>query len=119
MNKYLDKLQRQANQDPFLADFIKPDPSRVTVDYQGKTIGFYTPRKEGEYLRAGALYIDPAYRGKGIMKNTLAAYFSKSKGRAWISDNNHNSIALFTKLGFTPSSIKMMDNEQGKWYIKQ
>lgn len=119
MNKYLDKLQRQANQDPFLRDFVKPNPDRVPILHQGKTVGFYTPRKDNKYLRAGALYLDPAYRGQGIMKQVLSSYFTDKKGKAWISNNNTKSISLFTGLGFKPGSIKEVDGEAGTWYTKE
>lgn len=119
MNKYLEKLQIQANQDPFLLDFIKPDPNRVPILHKDRPVGFYTPRKDNKYLRAGALYLDPEYRGRGIMNQTLSKYFAGNKGKAWISNSNTNSITLFTGLGFKPGSTREIDGEVGMWYIKE
>jgi RimJ/RimL family protein N-acetyltransferase len=127
----LDKLKElitQAEQDNFLGNGqgsgINVKDIIVCILYEDKLIGFYSPVKrwyiDRNYFRAGALYLLPTYRGKGIMEKVLTDYFNWHKpGLAWIDESNTKSIALFKKLGFEQGKAWAGKHDRkGHWYTK-
>ncbi len=71
---------------------------------EGKIIGFCTAIKEGRHNRIGAIYILPAYQGKGLGKRLIEKAFS------WLGDKkdilinvaryNKQAISFYKKFGF-------------------
>jgi GNAT superfamily N-acetyltransferase len=96
---------------------------RVAVLRDALVVGFYTPRQQTyvgqKYWRAGALYLDPAFRGQGIMRTALAQFFDVDvPGLAWIEESNASSVKLFTSMGFKTTTQKSLpDGSVGHWYV--
>lgn len=94
---------------------------KVIITDTEDVAGFFTPSQTSvkgvKYWRAGALYLLPKYRGKGLMYLALKEYFrSHIPGIAWIADSNTASINVFTKLGFKPYKPKEYEGIPGFWY---
>jgi GNAT superfamily N-acetyltransferase len=74
---------------------------RVGIYHEGNLVGFYSPKKSGDYWRTGTIYVDPKFRGKGLGTKAINDFFSqKKKGLAYIEPSNLGSMGAFTKAGF-------------------
>lgn len=118
-NKQLDTVLAEAAKDPNLQGEEPTASSVIVVDES--VAGFYSPEKTSmkglSYWRAGALYLSKKYRGKGLMKEVLRAFFDKHRpGITWIANDNHASIKTFTGIGFKEYSEREYGGMAGKWY---
>jgi len=98
-----------ADQHPEFAgyDLVKGperDSARLAItDDAGVVVGFMTPRKDRGFWRTGAIYTDPAARGKGFARRAIIDFFSDPAhrpARVWIADINGESQRAFTGAGF-------------------
>ncbi len=99
--------------------------TRVGI-YEGETlVGFFSPfefkLQEQVYWRCSPLFLAKEYRGKGLMRKVLWAFFhDHSPGLAFIANDNKASLKMFIDLGFTRhSAIKAANGEQGYWYTNR
>lgn len=133
--KLFDKLITQALTDPFiggewlsnLVEKVKTNSLRkekfeeffILVN-DGELVGFFTPRLESGYWRAGSIFITQEYRGKGIMFDLLKHFFQNhSPAMAWIANSNTASKNLYLKLGFTKGkdyNLSTAEIDKGSWY---
>ena len=98
-----------ADQHPEFAgyDLVKGperDSARLAItDDSGVVVGFMTPRFDRGFWRTGAIYTDPAVRGKGFARRAIIDFFSDPAhrpARVWIADINRESQRAFTGAGF-------------------
>lgn len=111
------QLLLEADADPQIQGYVYPDDKtriRVPIVSDGKTVGFYTPRKDGTVWRTGAIYVKPEYRGQGLASAAIAEYMRDKKGSAFIEDGNTASRAAFIRAGFVKG--KRGEKEAGDWY---
>lgn len=123
----LEDVVDEAMSDYFLqsdGDVTSHPRNRLAIVYRanGSIIGFLSPKRmniKGEkYYRTGALYLQPAYRDKGIMEQVLKEFFAARRpGIAWIDDHNHKSINLFKKIGFEKDKPLCFEGACGHWYV--
>lgn len=124
----LQHVMALAKKDPFLEtpddEVIREGDDRAAILLNAQVVGFFSPSKTSflgvRHHRAGALYLLPEYRGKGIMREALSAYFAtKTPALSWIADNNAASQKLFKALGFVQNKAKAgQGGEAGHWYLK-
>jgi len=65
----------------------------------GKVVGFVTPHETASGWRHGPIYVDPEYRGKGLVE----AYYARHPERlcvAFIRDDNTASLKMHLNAGF-------------------
>jgi len=97
------QLLKLASQDRFLGESVleEPESNKHLVYHEGVLVGFFWAKRQsdGRY-QLDAIFIDPAYRNKGITSGTLNDFYANKKGRAWIESDNHASVAAFKKAGF-------------------
>ncbi|MNG15156.1 hypothetical protein D3C84_989630 [compost metagenome] len=92
--------------DPYLgAPALKSNMENITpLIYKGRTVGFAVPFRESDgYWRTGSIYIEPAFRRKGI-------------AHEWIESRNASSIAAYTAAGFTKSGRRVKSEISGNWF---
>jgi GNAT superfamily N-acetyltransferase len=113
------RLFDAAMRDPFLG------PAALTshleniqpIVYKGHTVGFVVPFREDDgYWRTGSIYIEPAFRKKGIAHDWIETFMEGKAGRAWIDPRNKSSIAAYTAAGFTRSGRRVKSNISGNWF---
>ena len=99
------------------------DAARLFITNEmGEPVGFMTPRKDSGFWRTGAIYVDPAARGKGYAKQAIIDFFSDPNhrpARVWIADNNTESQRAFTAAGFEVGEqhdLGASDSDKGKHY---
>lgn len=102
-DKKIKELIALASKDQYLGDIVlrQPDSRRRILYYDSVAVGLCWPRREsdGRY-RTGPIFVSPAFRNKGVASSFIVDFFSKKKGRAYIEDSNHPSIAAYKKAGF-------------------
>lgn len=87
------------------------------IVYKGHTVGFAVPfREEDGYWRTGSIYIEPAFRRKGIAHVWIEEFMEGKAGRAWIDPRNASSIAAYTAAGFTKSGRRVKSEISGNWF---
>ena len=92
-----------ADNDPEIGGFVYPqeDRQRAGIYLDNELVGFMTPREEDGGWRAGAIYIRPDSRGKGIGSLAIDKFFEdKSASPVPIGLNNLASQKAFAKAGF-------------------
>ncbi len=92
-----------ADNDPEIGGFVYPqeDRQRAGIYLDNELVGFMTPREEDGGWRAGATYIHPDSRGKGIGSLAIDKFFEdKSASPVPIGLNNLASQKAFAKAGF-------------------
>ena len=92
-----------ADNDPEIGGFVYPqeDRQRAGIYLDGELVGFMTPREEDGGWRAGAIYIRPDSRGKGIGSLAIDKFFEdKSASPVPIGLNNLASQKAFAQAGF-------------------
>ena len=92
-----------ADNDPEIGGFVYPqeDRQRAGIYLDDELVGFMTPREEDGGWRAGAIYIRPDSRGKGIGSLAIDKFFEdKSASPVPIGLNNLASQKAFAKAGF-------------------
>lgn len=105
-NPAFKKLLKEATIDKWLGDFILDrKPESGIVFYLGTAmVGFTIPKLESNGMwRAGAIYVTPKSRGKGVASSYLKAFFQDKKAYAKIDVTNEASIAAYVSAGFEPS----------------
>jgi RimJ/RimL family protein N-acetyltransferase len=127
----LQMVIEQAYRDPMIGgDWLRErlanlDPVMVITTQPIHPVGFFIPRRENGYWRSGTVYLDPKYRGRGIMCQILKPFFdSHMPAVAWIADANAASQSLYTRLGFTQWRAYTVTNRDGTlkpgaWYLKE
>ncbi len=120
------EILKKASEDKYLQgeDDILDEASvkKVIVLDDSTVAGFFSPTrtsmKAKRYWRAGALFLDDKFRGKGLMTEVLKKFFADhNPGIAWIADSNKSSISLFSRLGFKQYKPKEHEGEPGYWYV--
>ena len=92
-----------ADNDPEIGGFVYPqeDRQRAGIYLDNELVGFMTPREEDGGWRAGAIYIRPDSRGKGIGSLAIDKFFEdKSASPVPIGLNNLASQKAFAQAGF-------------------
>ena len=92
-----------ADNDPEIGGFVYPqeDRQRAGIYLGDELVGFMTPREEDGGWRAGATYIHPDSRGKGIGSLAIDKFFEdKSASPVPIGLNNLASQKAFAQAGF-------------------
>lgn len=115
----LRRLVELAMRDPYLgAPALKNHMENITpLMYKGHTVGFAVPFRETDgYWRTGSIYIEPAFRKKGIAHEWIESFMEGKAGRAWIDPRNASSIAAYTAAGFTKSGRRVKSPETGNWF---
>lgn len=109
-------LLEEADKDPMIAGFVYPHEqrNRVPIQHEGQTVGFFTPREDNGVLRTGAIYVQPAHRGKGLASSAIRQYVAGKPARALIETGNEASRRAFVGAGFTPG--KPAPEHGGQWY---
>lgn len=105
-----EKLLIESTEDPMLSKLsvnIDSTMVRYGIEYEGRLVGFFTPRLDThdgvQYWRTGTIYIQPAYRGKGLAKQAVQEFFrDKPKGLAYILPTNTPSMKTYKSAGFKP-----------------
>jgi GNAT superfamily N-acetyltransferase len=108
----IQKLLDHSTKDKFLGDIVnhKKLTNLVVFYYNDKLVGFAIPRRESDgYHRTGPIYVEPAYRGKGIAKQFVKEHFADKKGRSYIDDRNAASQAVYKHAGFKKTNKSMFD----------
>jgi len=117
-----------ADQHPEFAgyDLVKGperDSTRLAItDDAGVVVGFMTPRFDRGFWRTGAIYTNPADRGKGFARRAIIDFFSDPAhrpARVWIADVNRQSQRAFTGAGFVkgaPRDIGPSPSDKGHDY---
>jgi GNAT superfamily N-acetyltransferase len=111
------QLLLEAEADPQIQGYVYPDDTartRVPIVAADRTVGFFTPRKDGSVWRTGAIYVQPSYRGQGLATAAIAEFMRDKKGTAFIEDSNAASRAAFVRAGFVKG--KRDEKEAGNWY---
>lgn len=125
--KEFENVLKVAAKDKFLGDDgVEPEndeKKRMVIFVKDEIAGFFSPERSSIkgviHHRAGALFLIPKFRGKGIMEIVLREFFSKhSPGLSWIDDSNYKSISLFKRLGFKQGKQRDHENHKGHWYLK-
>lgn len=126
--RYRDLVQMGVR-DPFLLldeESVNNTEKRQVILYghDEVPVGFISPHRQSmqgqNHWRAGAVFLDPKYRGKGIMAQVLQEFFATHQpGLAWIDAKNHSSQQLFKRLGFVQYKVRHGSTGQlGHWYVK-
>jgi RimJ/RimL family protein N-acetyltransferase len=98
------------------------DKYRLAIVNNQKVVGFLTPRKDFNYWRTGAIFVDSEYRRNGYAQKAIQKFFQNPNYRpakAWISNNNLSSQKAFTKAGFKIGNRRDLsdnDNDKGHDY---
>ncbi len=104
----------EAENDPMLKGVVLSRiGQQVSISVGESVVGFLTPRKEHDYWRTGAIYIDKVYRSHGYGSKAVSVFFSdKEKGFALIEPDNYSSQRAFEKAGFkkTGTFLDKSDN---------
>lgn len=115
----LRRLVDLAMKDPYLgaAALNSNMENIVPLVYKGHTVGFAVPFREIDGLwRTGSIYIEPAFRRKGIAHAWIEEFMEGKAGRAWIDPRNNSSIAAYTAAGFTRSGRRVKSPITGNWF---
>jgi len=115
-----DELLQLGDEDPEIGGFVYPeeDRQRAGIYLDDELVGFMTPRKEPDgRWRAGAIYLDPESRGKGIGSEAIANFFvDKDASPLPIGVDNIASQKAFTKAGFILlDPDKVLTDESDDW----
>lgn len=79
---------------------------QVSISVGESVVGFLTPRKEHDYWRTGAIYIDKVYRSHGYGSKAVSVFFSdKENGFALIESYNYPAQKTFQKAGLKMNGI--------------
>lgn len=99
------------------------DAARIPILDGQDIVGFFTPRFDRGYWRAGAIFVSPNNRGKGHATGAIKQYFggnpNKRPARVWIATYNTPSQNAFAKAGFVKGDYYEAGNkplEQGHYY---
>jgi GNAT superfamily N-acetyltransferase len=65
----------------------------------GQVVGFVTPHETASGWRHGPIYVDPEYRGRGLVEAYYAAH-PERECVAFIRDDNPASLSMHTSAGF-------------------
>lgn len=92
-------LLEEANKAREIVGWVKPNAHREPLLWGGKVVGFYTPHQTKWGLSFAPVYVQPAYRGKGV---ALAAYCSRRDVTMWAFAADHNTASrrMLEKAGF-------------------
>jgi L-amino acid N-acyltransferase YncA len=115
----LERLLKLALRDPFLGHAaLQSNMENITpIVYKGHTVGFAVPFREKDgYWRTGSIFIEPAFRRKGIAHAWIEEFMEGKAGRAWIDPRNASSIAAYTAAGFTKSGRRVKSDKTGNWF---
>lgn len=109
----LKNLLAGASKETFLKDHLRADSGNYRHpihDEGGSVVGFFTPRTgEDGAVRVGAIYVDPAHRGKGLAAKAVQAYVADKPARAFINTDNAASRRMFESAGFR------QDDPEERW----
>lgn len=110
-----------ASKDPKLEGFVdtRETARRVGIYDKKHLVGFFHPRRQWDGWRAGATYVKPEMRGKGLASKAIKGFFENKKGYAYIEPDNLLSMSAFKKAGFVEShNKKFSDGSEYKVFIK-
>jgi RimJ/RimL family protein N-acetyltransferase len=116
-----DKMQallREANTDPAVKGFVYPDEpkrKRLPIYCESQLVGFATPRQDPDQVwRMGAIYVTPAWRGRGLVAAAIAEFMRGKSGRAFIDTENVASQRAYSRAGFRLT--KSVPDKGGAWW---
>jgi RimJ/RimL family protein N-acetyltransferase len=95
-----EEILRAANRTPELRGRVKPDATRIAIACEGRVVGFFTPHACSLGWRVGPLYVDPAFRKRGLARLAWVGYTDRVCV-AFVADGNVASEALHRACGFT------------------
>jgi GNAT superfamily N-acetyltransferase len=95
------EMLREANRHPAIKGFVKPDALRVPLVCDGTVAGFVTPHASKLGWRLSPVWVAPAYRGLGLLRDAWEPYRDRVCV-AFISDVNTASAAAYRRAGFAP-----------------
>jgi L-amino acid N-acyltransferase YncA len=72
---------------------------REALVCDGKVVGFVTPHETASGWRHGPIYVDPEYRGRGLVEAYYAAHPERDCV-AFVRDDNPASLSMHTSAGF-------------------
>jgi RimJ/RimL family protein N-acetyltransferase len=113
-------LLYRASLDPEVGGLIDPysDRERVAIVADGCSVGFFSPRRDPDgSARLGAIYVLPAFRGRGLARKAIEQYVASTPGpfRAWIADQNLSSQRAFASCGFVQAEAF----GEGHWWAHE
>lgn len=106
------EILKAAKHDSFIGDVLKERAVGMITGFfiNSLIVGFAIPRTAGPGIyRTGPIFVLPNYRSKGIAQKYVKEFFSDKNGLVYIEDNNHPSVALFTKCGFVKQDKSIND----------
>ena len=109
----------KGDQDGEISGFVRPgDESveRAGIYYEGRLVGFMTPREEKGGWRVGAIYVDSDERKrvKGIGSIAIAKFFEgREAADLLIGVDNEASQRAFGKAGFVNTGKAYKDDSDG------
>ena len=114
------KILIEASKDPWILGYINPSSDihrEPILDTAGEVVGFFTPRKEKDYIRVGAMYVKPEHRNKGLAAKAISKYMAGKTSKALVEDTNIASAKALQKAGFKKGN---KSTEEGMhWYTKE
>ena len=104
-------ILHQGDENPEITGYVFPDKDIFRVPIKdSEIVGFFTPRKDGEEWRVGAIFVTPEHRGKGLAGKALRQFFTGDKlpSYANVGIDNYSSQKAFESAGFTPCKDVMV-----------
>lgn len=99
----------------------------IVAELDGKVAGYsyatpYRPRPAYRYSIEDSIYIDEAFRGRGLGRTLLAALIARCEAGPWrqmlavVADPQGGSLALHEQLGFTlVGTLRGIGFKHGAW----
>lgn len=109
---------KSADSDEQIHGYVTHNNNWATIYSDGEPVGFFKPRDAGYkgYWRTGAIFIDPAHRGKGLAAKAIREFLQeKKKVMDFVDKENEASLSLFRKLNFRE---EYDDDMGGYWMMK-
>jgi len=108
----------QGHKDPEITGYVHPEKDlfRVPIKDGEKVVGFFTPRKDGNEWRVGAIFVLPEHRGKGLAGKALEGFFTGDKLPAYaqVGTDNYSSEKAFESAGFVAGEDIRVDESGWK-----
>jgi RimJ/RimL family protein N-acetyltransferase len=109
----------QGDEHPEITGYVHPEQDlfRVPIKDGDQVVGFFTPRKDGDEWRVGAIFVLPEHRGKGLAGKAIKDFFSGDKLPAYahVGLDNPSSQKAFERAGFIPEGQPQQSQNDPTW----